>query len=72
MFSLGNFFPDNLKNEFSRRNVKVGSVLRLKVEDTNPPKIQLLLKGKLRRSLVFTINFGYDLLNSYISVGNVC
>ena len=43
MFSLGDIFPDNLKEEFSRRNVKVGSVLRLKVEDTNPPKIKFFI-----------------------------
>lgn len=43
MANLGEFFPGDLKDEFSRRNVKVGSVLRLKVHDTFPPKIKVFI-----------------------------
>lgn len=36
--SLGDFFPDELREGFGTRNLKVGSVIKLKVKDTNPPK----------------------------------
>jgi len=36
--SLGDFFPEKDRKEFSKRKVSVGTVLKLKVLDTNPPK----------------------------------
>src|SRR6056297_1676249 len=38
--SLGDSFPDKYKSDFSNRNLVIGKVLRLKVKDTNPPKIK--------------------------------
>ncbi len=38
--SLGDSFPDSYKSDFSKRNLKIGKVLRLKVKDTKPPKIK--------------------------------
>ena len=36
--SLGDFFPDSFKEEFALRNLLIGSVLKLHVKETNPPK----------------------------------
>jgi len=36
--SLGDFFPEKDRKEFAARKVSVGTVLKLKVFDTNPPK----------------------------------
>ena len=36
--TLGDSFPENLKEDFTSRNLKVGSVLKCRVDDTNPPK----------------------------------
>ena len=36
--SLGEFFPDVFKADYARRNLEVGSVLKLYVKDTKPPK----------------------------------
>ncbi len=36
--SLGDFFPDSFKEEFAQRNLQIGSVLKLHVKETNPPK----------------------------------
>ena len=36
--SLGDFFPEKDRREFAARKVSVGTVLKLKVFDTNPPK----------------------------------
>lgn len=38
--SLGDSFSDKYKSDFSKRNLAIGKVLRLKVKDTNPPKIK--------------------------------
>lgn len=38
--SLGDSFPDKFKSDFSESNIAIGKVLRLKVKDTNPPKIK--------------------------------
>ncbi len=36
--SLGEFFPEAFKADYARRNLEVGSVLKLYVTDTKPPK----------------------------------
>lgn len=35
---LGEFFPEAFKSDYARRNLEVGSVLKLYVKDTKPPK----------------------------------
>lgn len=41
--SLGDFFPEEFKEDFSDRQLKIGSVIRCKVRDTNPPKIKIFI-----------------------------
>lgn len=41
--SLGDSFPSNFKSEFASRNIETGTVLRLAVKDTNPPKIKMFI-----------------------------
>jgi len=36
--NLGELFPDPFKADYARRNLEVGSVLKLYVKDTTPPK----------------------------------
>lgn len=36
--SLGDYFPEKDRKEFAKRKVSVGTVLKLNVLDTNPPK----------------------------------
>lgn len=43
MTDLSDSFSENLRKEFSKRSIKVGTVLRFKVRDTNPPKIKLFI-----------------------------
>lgn len=38
--SLGDSFPEDFRQEFACRSLETGSVLRLFVRDTNPPKIK--------------------------------
>ena len=35
---LGDSFPEEFKRRFAEKNLKVGSVIRALVKDTNPPK----------------------------------
>lgn len=45
--SLGDLFPDSFKSEFASRNIEIGTVLRLSVKDTTPPKIKrFIVVGK--------------------------
>jgi hypothetical protein len=37
---LGDSFPENFKSDYYKRNLEVGKVLRVKVQDTIPPKIK--------------------------------
>lgn len=41
--SLSASFPEDFRNEFAKRNLKIGAVIRLFVTDTNPPKQKLLI-----------------------------
>ena len=36
--SLGDFFPETFRQEYASRNLEIGSVLKLYVKDTKPPK----------------------------------
>jgi hypothetical protein len=38
MGSLSDFFPDNFKDDFANRSIKVGAVIRKFVTNTTPPK----------------------------------
>lgn len=80
MSSLGDFFSDDLRKDFSRRNVKVGSVLKLKVKDTNPPKVKIfIIIGQnieefslatlyINTDINFNINFSQELINLQIPI----
>ncbi len=44
---LSDFLPNDLKKDFASRNLEIGTVLRLAVKDTNPPKIKrFIVVGK--------------------------
>ena len=44
---LGDLFPEEFKAEFASRNIEIGTVLRLTVKDTSPPKIKrFIVVGK--------------------------
>jgi len=43
MENLGDFFPHKIKKKFAREKLKPGTVLRLFVKDTVPPKIKRLI-----------------------------
>lgn len=36
--NLGDLFPDEWKQDYTERNLSVGTVVKLHVKDTNPPK----------------------------------
>ena len=36
--ALGDFFPDDKRNEFAESKLKIGSVIKADVKDTTPPK----------------------------------
>jgi hypothetical protein len=38
MPSLGDFFPDDLKKNFAKQNITIGTVIKCFVKNTNPPK----------------------------------
>lgn len=41
--NLGNFLPEESKSDFTARNVVVGTVIKLFIKDTDPPKEKGLL-----------------------------
>ena len=43
MGNLGDSFPKKLRNEFAQKNICIGSVIRVPVQDTTPPKIKRLI-----------------------------
>lgn len=56
--SLSDSFPENFRNEFAQRNLKIGSVIRVYVEDTNPPKEKrFILVGQSFDKLMFATIF---------------
>ena len=61
---LGDLFPQELREQLSGNNLKIGSVLRFFMKDTNPPKD--------KRAIVVGFNddkilFAYVLINSEIN-----
>ena len=56
--SLSDSFPDGFKKDFAQRNLKIGSVIRLYVGDTNPPKQKrFILVGQSYDKLLFAAIF---------------
>jgi hypothetical protein len=54
--SLGDFFPENLRKGYANRNLKVGTVLRLHVNDTKPPKIKrFVIVGETKDQITLAI-----------------
>ena len=43
MNSLGSYFPDDIRRQLAITNLRIGSVLRMHVLDTTPPKIKRLI-----------------------------
>jgi hypothetical protein len=43
MENLSDFFPKNIQKEFSERIIKIGTIIRTKVEDTKPPKYKYFI-----------------------------
>lgn len=41
--SLADYFPEHLRKGYAARNLSVGTVLKLRVKDTNPPKEKRLI-----------------------------
>lgn len=56
--SLSDSFPENFRKEFAERNLKIGSVIRVHVKDTNPPKEKrFILVGQSYDKLIFATIF---------------
>ena len=56
--SLSDSFPEDYKKGFAQRNLKIGSVIRLYVGDTNPPKQKrFILVGQSYDKLLFASIF---------------
>lgn len=56
--SLSDSFPENFRQEFAQRNLKIGSVIRVYVKDTNPPKEKrFVLVGQSYDKLIFASIF---------------
>jgi len=66
--SLGDFFPDSFKEEFARRNLQVGSVLKLHVKETNPPKEKrFIIVGKTLDSLCLATVYINSEINPFVN-----
>jgi hypothetical protein len=62
--ALGDFFPDELRNQFSSRSLERGTVLRTHFFETNPPKIKFfVVLGASKDKIVL----GVVLINSHIN-----
>lgn len=56
--SLSDLFPENFRKEFASRNLKIGSVIRVYVNDTVPPKEKrFILVGQSFDKLIFATIF---------------
>ncbi|WP_442588894.1 hypothetical protein ACSBL2_22940 [Pedobacter sp. AW31-3R] len=56
--SLSDSFPEHLRQEFAQRNLKIGSVIRVYVQDTIPPKEKrFILVGQSYDKLIFATIF---------------
>lgn len=65
--SLSDFIPDGLKTGFAERNIQVGSVIKVYVTDTDPPKEKrLILVGASWDKLHFATVFINTAINPNI------
>jgi len=56
--SLSDAFPENYRKDFAQRNLKIGSVIRVYVKDTDPPKEKrFILVGQSYDNLLFATIF---------------
>ena len=56
--SLSDAFPENYRKDFAQRNLKIGSVIRVYVKDTDPPKEKrFILVGQSYNKLLFAAIF---------------
>ena len=56
--SFSDALPENFRKEFAQRNVKIGSVIRVHVQDTYPPKEKrFILVGQSFDKLIFATIF---------------
>lgn len=56
--SLSNLFPEEFKEDFAKRNIKIGTVIKVFVTDTHPPKEKrLILVGISYDKLLFASVF---------------
>ena len=71
MSPLGDSFPEGFKNRFAQTNLKVGSVIKAFVTDTNPPTI---VSATVLSSTTLDVLFNEDLepSTSQIAVGKAC
>jgi hypothetical protein len=65
MISFADFFSDKYKEEFAKRNLKVGSVIKVYVSDTHPPKEKRLILVGISYDKIY---FASIFLNSEINV----
>lgn len=67
MSSLGSFFPDDMRRKLANENLKIGSILRLMVTDTVPPKIKrLIVVGMDTEKVMLATVFINTEINPYI------
>ena len=56
--SFSEHFPESFRKEFASRNLKIGSVIRVYVNDTNPPKEKrFILVGQSFDKIIFASIF---------------
>jgi hypothetical protein len=66
--NLGDFFPDSFKEEFARKNLQIGSVLKLHIKDTNPAKEKrFTVVGKTTDGLCLATVFINSEINPFIN-----
>ncbi len=64
MSSLGSLFPVSIRNDFSIRQIEPGSVFRIHVDTTTPPKVKRLVVLAISGD---NICVGYLFINSQIN-----
>ena len=65
--SLSDSFPEDFRKEFAQRNLKIGSGIRVYVQDTKPPKEKrFILVGQSYDKLIFATIFINSDLNPNI------
>lgn len=65
MSSFGDIFPFGFRSKFARTNLKVGSIIKLLVLDTIPPKTKYLIIVGLDKE---NISFATVFINSVVNI----